>query len=280
PTVWIDAFGQIFFTLSLAFGIMIAYASYLPSKSQIVRDAFLIGIINCAFSLFAGFGVFSVLGYMAHNTGLKFDEVITQSIGLAFVAYPKAISMLPFCSKVFGMIFFGSLVIAGLSSSVSIIEAFVSAVIDKFRYPRKIVVSVIVVFGFLGSIVFATQGGLLWLDIVDHFLMSYGLIVAGIFECLFVGWIFKANLLRNHINHHSSWKIGAWWDFLIRLVIPAVLGFILVTAFTEEIKNAYGGYSWLAIVLIGRDWLLYTLFAAIIVSGYSWRTDQPTKITS
>jgi NSS family neurotransmitter:Na+ symporter len=131
--VWMDAFGQIFFTLSLGFGIMIAYASYLPKKSQIVRDSFTICIANCIFSLFAGLGVFSILGYMAHTTSQGFQDVVTQSIGLAFVAYPKAISMLPYFPHLFGLLFFGILVIAGLSSAISILEAFTAAIIDKFH---------------------------------------------------------------------------------------------------------------------------------------------------
>ncbi len=65
PDVWIDAYSQIFFTLSLGFGIMIAYASYLPAKSNITRNALLTGFINSGFSIFAGFAVFSVLGFMA-----------------------------------------------------------------------------------------------------------------------------------------------------------------------------------------------------------------------
>ena len=172
--VWMDAFSQIFFTLSLGFGIMIAYASYLPRKSRIIKDSFIITIANCLFSLFAGLGVFSILGYMAHSTSRGFSDVVSHSIGLAFVAYPKAISMLPAFQRVFGLIFFAILVIAGLSSVISILEAFTSAVIDKFHYPRRAVVSILSITGFLGGIIFITRAGLSWIDIVDHFLTHYG----------------------------------------------------------------------------------------------------------
>ena len=196
---------QIFFTLSLGFGIMIAYASYLPGKSQIVKDSFIISVFNCLFSLFAGLGVFSILGYMAHSTSKGFSEVVSHSIGLAFVAYPKAISMLPAFQRIFGLIFFGILVIAGLSSAISILEAFTCAVIDKFHYSRKVVVSVLSVIGFAGGIIFTTQAGLYWIDIVDHFLTHYGLVVGAIFECVIIGWVYKSRRLREHINHA---KIG------------------------------------------------------------------------
>jgi len=276
--VWMDAFGQIFFTLSLAFGIMVAYASYLPRKSQIVRDSVLIGTINCLFSVFAGLGVFAVLGYMVHSTSMPMESVVKEAIGLAFVVFPKAISLLPVFSQLFGALFFGSLVIAGLSSSISIIEAFTSGIVDKFHYSRGAVVSVISVFGFLGSIIFATRAGLLWLDIVDHFLMQYGLVVAGIFECILIGWIYKAKVLRTHINHYSVWNIGRWWDVSVRFIIPIILVVILITSLKEELAAAYGGYPWLAIILIGRDWLIYTLFIAIIVSAHSWRIDPRDRM--
>ena len=119
--VWIDAFSQIFFTLSLGFGIMITYASYLPKKSSIVKDSFLVSGVNCLFSFFIGFGVFAILGYMSHVTSQDFSKVVTQSIGLAFVVYPKAIGMLPAFQRLFGALFFGILVIAGLSSAISIL---------------------------------------------------------------------------------------------------------------------------------------------------------------
>ncbi|MFH1771859.1 MAG: sodium-dependent transporter [Candidatus Omnitrophota bacterium] len=271
--VWVDAFSQIFFTLSLGFGIMIAYASYLPQKSQIVRDSVLICVINCLFSVFAGFGVFAVLGYMAQATAQPISQVVKESISLAFVVYPKAISLLPAFSRQFGVVFFGILVIAGLSSAISIIEAFTSSLVDKFHYPRKLVVSVLSVLGFLGSIIFATQAGLHWLDITDHFLTNYGLVFAAICECFILGWVYKASRLRAHINHYSIWPIQEWWDVSIKVICPLVLGFLFVSSLKSEVSASYGGYPWTAIILIGRDWLLYTLFAAIIVSQHPWKIE-------
>jgi NSS family neurotransmitter:Na+ symporter len=275
--VWMDAFGQIFFTLSLGFGIMIAYASYLPKKSQIVRDSFTISCINCFFSLFAGFGVFSILGYMAHSTSKEIPQVISQSLGLAFVVYPKVIGILPAFSRLFGVIFFGILVIAGLSSAISILEAFTSALIDKFHYSRKTVVSVLSLLGFLGSIIFATRAGLYWLDIVDHFLTQYGLILVAIFECILLGWIYKTKKLREHINHFSVWHLNKWWwDTSIKIITPLVLVILFISSLWKELNAPYEGYPWMAIILIGRDWLIYTLFIAIIVASHPWKI-EPAK---
>ncbi len=270
PKVWIDAYSQIFFTLSLGFGIMIAYASYLPRTANLSRNAILTGVINSSFSLFSGFAVFAVLGFMAASQQKPISEVVSQSIGLAFVAYPKAVSMMP-GGKIFGAIFFFSLVIAGLSSSISIIEAFSSAVVDKFDIPRKKLVTLLCAAGLLGSVIFTTQGGLFWLDITDHFLLHYGLVVVGILECILVGWLFDLSKLREHINRVSSLKLGRWWDFLIKYFVPIILSGIVAFDIYHEFITPYEGYSWLSLVCIGLGWLVVTLLSALFLAMWPWR---------
>ncbi len=271
--VWVDAYSQIFFTLSLGFGIMIAYASYLPAKANITKNAILTGFINSGYSLFAGFAVFSVLGFMATTQQQPISEVVSQSIGLAFVAYPKAISLMP-AGNVFGVIFFLCLVVAGLSSSISIVEAFTSAVVDKFGLERKKIVTVISIVGFLGSILFTTQAGLFWLDIVDHFLTHYGLVVVGVFECILVGWIFRITILKKHINKISTFQLGKRWTFLIRYFVPIVLGIILVIDIFREVKQPYEGYPWTSILILGVGWILGTLTVSIWFASKPWKTEQ------
>lgn len=271
PQIWIDAFSQIFFTLSLAFGIMITYASYLPHKVNIVRDACIISIGNGLFSFIAGFAVFGTLGYMSYSTGKPISEIATQAIGLAFLTYPEAIRLMPAVGNLFGVLFFSALVVAGLSSAISLVEAFSSAIIDKFHYSRKIVVSTVCVIGFLGSIIFATQAGLYWLDIVDHFMLEYGLVVIGILECILISWIFKTRRLREHINHSGQIVLTKLWDVCINFFIPIILCVLLVNSFLKEISTPYGGYPWVAIIMIGRDWLVVALIAALLVSMRPWR---------
>ncbi len=271
PKVWIDAYSQIFFTLSLGFGIMIAYASYLPDRADITGNALLTAFINCGYSLFAGIAVFAVLGFMATAEGKPLAEVVSKSIGLAFVAYPKAMSLMP-GGNLFGAVFFLCLVVAGLSSAVSIIEAFVSAVVDKFGIRRGPLTTGVCVAGFLGSIVFATRAGLLWLDIVDHFLTHYGLVLVGVLECVVIGWFFDLPMLRRHVNRISSIRLGGIWDLLIKGFVPLVLLVILAGDLYQDIAQPYGGYSWTALILIGRDWLLINLALAVFLASRPWRT--------
>ena len=270
--VWIDAYSQIFFTLSLGFGIMVAYASYLPAKSDLSRNALLTGIIDSAFALVAGLGVFAVLGFMARAKGLPISEVVSESIGLAFVVYPKALSIMP-GGAVFGFIFFLSLVVAGLSSSISIIEAFTAAIIDKFALNRRFVVTVLCVLGFAGSVIFTTRAGLLWLDIVDHVLTHYGLVTVGLIECIIGAWLFDIKRLRQHINSVSSIKMPRLWEGLIRFFIPAILALMILGDIVAEIKAPYGGYSWFAVFMVGINWIVFTLIAAVFLTKRAWHYD-------
>lgn len=272
--VWVDAFSQIFFTLSLGFGIMITYASYLPRKANIIHDALVISVGNCLFSFIAGFAVFGTLGYMSFTTGKPVSEIVSQAIGLCFVTYPKAISLMPkFASSVFGILFFLTLVVAGLSSAVSLVEAFSSAVIDKFHYRRKIVVSTVCITGFLGSIIFAAQSGIHWLDIADHFITQYGLVIGGLLECILIGWIFKSQKLRRHINSVAQVTLTWMWDVCVRFVTPLVLVVLLVNSLSQELSQPYGGFSWVAVIMIGRDWLIVALIAALFVAMRPWKRE-------
>lgn len=112
-SVWVAAYGQIFFSLSIAFAIMITYSSYLPKKSDIVNNGFMTGFINCGFSMLAGIAVFSILGYMAGQQGVGVQDVAGAGVGLAFVTFPAAINLPP-GSAFFGALFFLSLVFAGM----------------------------------------------------------------------------------------------------------------------------------------------------------------------
>ena len=270
PKVWISAYAQIFFSLSIGFGIMVAYASYLPRKSNLSANAAIICTVDALYAIFAGVAVFSTLGYMAYQTGKPFDEVVSKGLGLAFVAYPQAISLLPSFARLFGMLFFLTLMVAGISSAVSILEAFTASVVDKFHYPRRVVVTVLAVFGFLGGLVFTTGGGLFWIDIADHFLSEYGLFLACIFQCVLVGWVFKTPRLREHINSISTWKIGRWWDWSVRYLVPGILVWLLISGVVQELKVPYEGYPRLSLMLIGWNWLLVTLVVALFVAVRPW----------
>lgn len=143
PKVWIAAYGQVFYSLSLAMGIMMTYSSYLPKKTDINNSAFMTGFANCGFEFLCAIAVFAILGVMATSQGVGIEEVVSSGIGLAFIVFPKVFTVMGTWGTILGCLFFACLVFAGLTSCVSLVEAVSSAIIDKTGWERKKVVSYI-----------------------------------------------------------------------------------------------------------------------------------------
>ena len=269
--VWTSAFGQIFFTLSLGFGIMITYASYLPKKTNLAGNALFVCIANCAYSIFAGFAVFGVLGFMAHSQHVAIDKVVTGGPSLCFVVYPEAINQLPVAREIFGVLFFLTLVVAGLSSGISLIEALACSVIDKFQLKRGKVITGICLFGFLGSIIFTTNIGIFVLDIVDHFINNYGLLTGGFLECVLIGWMIKTHIIRKHVNESGGiLQLPVIWDWCIKVVTPAILAIIISMALYADITNKYEGYPLGMLLGFGVTALALTFIPSIILALVKW----------
>lgn len=250
PAVWQGAFGQIFFTLSLGFGIMTAYASYLPKKSDLTQNSVITSLLNCSFEYIAGLAIFSILFAFA---------IVPQAstLSMTFFIIPRGIGELPSGSvAVFGVMFFTLLLLAGLTSSVSLVEAFVSSMRDKFGWSRRKTITMVAIVGFAGSVCFALPHvvnsgleddgtlGLTLLDLVDHWVFSYGLLMIGLLECLFVGWIMGPDKIREHLNVNSRIKLGRWFDVLIKFVIPALLLYVLGYSLWGEFRDGLYGTSY------------------------------------
>ncbi len=259
--VWADAFGQIFFSLSVGFAIMLSYSSYLPKDSDVTNNACITVFVNCGFSLLSGIMIFSVLGYMAAQQGVEVSDVVSSGVGLAFITLPTAINLMP-VPVFFGALFFLALMFAGLTSMISITEAVVSAVKDKMGMSRKKAAILVCAAGFVGSTAFTTGGGLLLLDIVDHFVNNFGVLIGGFLEILFVAWFCNLNSLRSYINSISDFRINPAWNICLRFVTPLMLGIILLSNLIEDLGKNYGGYSTDALVLFG--WVV--LFSFIVLS--------------
>lgn len=267
--VWTAAYGQIFFTLSICFAIMITYSSYLPEKSDINNNGMMTAFINCGFSMLAGIMIFAVLGYMATQQGVGIQDVAGAGVGLAFITIPKAISLLPGASF-FGFLFFLALVFAGLSSLISITEACCSGLMDKFCWGRKPTTTLFCVIGFMFSLVFMTQAGLLVLDIVDHFINNFGIVFAGLVEVILLSWFFKLDIIREHANSLSDFRIGSWWNFCLKVITPIVLGYMAIANLVGDIRSAYGGYAGSALLIFG--WVIVVgivILSFVMQSGRS-----------
>tara|TARA_Y100000310_G_scaffold315290_1_gene365648 strand:+ start:122 stop:1588 length:1467 start_codon:yes stop_codon:yes gene_type:complete len=261
--VWVAAVSQVFFSLSIAFGIMIAYSSYNKKGSDINKNAFTVGIADTVIAIIAGFVVFGTLGFMAEQQGVVFDEVVASGPGLAFVAFPKALSLMPFAS-LFGILFFLTLLTLAIDSAFSLVEAIATTIKDKTKISKEKIAFIVCFLCFLAGIIYTTNAGLYLLDIVDHFITNVSLIVIGILECIAVGWIFGAEKMRKYINKVSDFKIGVWWNTTIKYIIPISLAVILALQLKVEFIANYEGYPDWAI-LIGWLAVLIPLVIAFLI---------------
>ena len=246
--VWVAAFSQIFFQLSVGFGIMIAYASFNDKKEDIANNAVVVGVATVIFTILAGFIIFGTLGFMAKAQNVPIDKVVASGPGLAYVVFPQALSLMPFAAF-FSMLFFLILVTIAYDSAFSLVEAIDTVVTDKIKIRRELIAFIVCLLGLLSGIIFTTNAGLYFLDVIDHFVNSYTLIAVGILECIAVGWVFGAEKLRVYVNKVSDIKIGKWWNFMIKYAVPVILAVTVIIQLTKEFAAPYENYPQWAIWL-------------------------------
>lgn len=243
PSIWVSAYAQVFFSTTLAVGVMIAYGSYLKEDSDIVGSSLMTVMANASFDIIAGVTVFSTLGYLVTNMGVQFDS-FGSGAGIAFIAFPIAISTITsnvFLQGMLGFLFFFCLFIAGLSSSISMLEAFTTASLDKFKIPRERIVTIISIIGFLGSVCFATFAGFNYiLDIVDSHVGNYVIATLGLVETILVCYVYGVEKIRVDANEHSNIKVGKYFNFLLKYVTPIILGITVVSNLGKEFKKLAG----------------------------------------
>ncbi|WP_240374489.1 sodium-dependent transporter [Bacillus piscicola] len=280
--VWVAAYGQIFFSLSIAFAIMITYSSYLPKESDITNNAFITGFSNSSFELLAGIGVFAALGFMASQSGLEVKEVVEGGVGLAFVVFPQIINEFPALNGLFGVLFFVSLVLAGLSSLISISETYVKGFSEKLGISRQTSVLIGGGLAALISLLYATRGGLYFLDAADYFINQFGVALVGLVEVVAIAWFMrKLDTLKNHANLTSDIKIGGFWKFCLGIITPLVLGYMMFDLFKQNLLREfdtdtgnYEGYSDIFINYSGWAVALFALVVGILLSVIRWKNKE------
>lgn len=268
--LWLDAFGQVFYSLSIMMAIMFAYGSFVHKKSNIISDTLIISLSDMLISVLSGIVLFTTLSTTGQLetfiAGASSGEI--GSVGTAFIVYPQAMVLLSnnaTLNSFFSVVFYLTLLTLAIDSAFSIIEGVSTAISDKFALKKKNTTRVCCLLALVVSLLFATKGGLSWLDIVDNWCNSFNLIGVGIIECLIVGWGFRPQKLRDEINRSANkFKIGSWYDWIIRVVAPGILAVLflwnvvnLIIAYATG-KGGYGGHpiwaqliaGWLPTVLI------------------------------
>ncbi len=269
PNVWLAAYGHIFFSLSVGFGIMVTYASYLKKNTNLTGAGLVVGFANSSFELIAGIGIFAAIGFMAVSTGQDVSEVASGGVGLAFFVFPKIISTMGSSGDIVGFLFFGSLVVAGISSLISILEVPISAFQEKFDWSRKKAVSIICgVCAVISISAFSTGSSLVLVDVIDHFANNIGIVAGGLMSIVLVTWFNRNKIpsLLAHSNRISSVKLGGAWIFMLTVITPTVLTIALGLKFIDLVKTPYEGYSSTILLLFGWGVVVFFGLGAFILS--------------
>lgn len=224
--VWVAAFGQIVFSLSLGMAIALTYASYLPEGSKLVDNAVLVAFSNSGFEIFNSIGIFSILGFMAMTSGLPFNELVTEGTGLAFVVFPQVMNVMGPSAQIIGPLFFLCILFAGITSIIALLEGVCYSISEKFGFSREKTATIVCIFGVCISSVFATGCGSLILGIFDAFLNNFALLFAVLLECIIFGWVYDFDELVNTLNENSTIKVGKLWKTIIKFILPVCIALL------------------------------------------------------
>jgi len=271
PAVWASAYGHIFFSLSVAFGIMVTYSSYLKRKTDLTGSGLVVAFANSGFEILAGIGVFAALGFMAQAQGTDVAHTATAGIGLAFVAFPTIVSNAA-GGSIIGVLFFGALVFAGVTSLISVLEVVVAALQDKLGWGRvrtTLVVSIPI--ALISIAMFSTTTALAVLDTTDAFVNAFGIMAVALVAVIVVAWLLRRlPALRDHLNRRSSFKVGWFWMLLVGALAPIVLGYLFVSEVIAKVSEPYGGYPGWFLSIFGWGMVIALVVLAILLSLLPW----------
>ncbi|XP_069825432.1 sodium-dependent proline transporter-like isoform X1 [Dendropsophus ebraccatus] len=254
--VWNDAASQIFYSLGIGFGGLLSMASYNKFDNNVIRDTLVIAIGNCCTSFFAGFAIFSVLGHMAWKKKVPVGEVADSGPGLAFVAYPEALALLP-GSIFWSILFFLMLFTLGVDTLFGNMEGITTAVLDEFpslrEWKRKTMfLAALCFFFYLLGLLLVTDGGIYWFTLIDSYSTSFGLIIITLFMCLGIAFFYGVNQFCRDIVDMicmcPPWctKLLLYFKACWVFCTPVLLLFILFYIFMEMYNTPlhYGHYEY------------------------------------
>ncbi|XP_077596716.1 sodium-dependent proline transporter [Stigmatopora nigra] len=253
--VWNDAASQIFYSLGIGVGGVLSMASYNKFDNNVIRDTIIITSGNCLSSFFAGFAIFSVLGHMAWRRGVAVADVAVSGPGLAFVAYPEALALLP-GSAIWSVLFFVMLFMLGIDTLFGNIEGITTAVLDEFPQLRRnakhksLFLAGLCFCFYLMGLLLVTDGGIYWVTLIDSFSTSFGLIIITFFMCTGVSFFYGVNQfcqdIIDMIRHCPPWcsKVLLYFKACWVFFTPFLLLFILTYIFMEMYNTSlnYGDY--------------------------------------
>jgi NSS family neurotransmitter:Na+ symporter len=235
PKVFVTALGQALFSMSLGMGAMITYGSYFPKDQSLPFAGIAVALSDMGIALLAGLVIFPSL----FSAGMDPQG----GPGLVFVVLPTVFASMPL-GHAFGILFFGCLSIAALTSTISLLEVVVAYFVDERGWPRKKAATFIASACFLLAVPSAlsqganewlsTFAGSTWLDVQNIIWGNYGLSIGALLICIFAGWKWGTeNMLKNIELGGNVLPGRSVLGFVVKFVCPVaiavVLGFIIIT---------------------------------------------------
>lgn len=254
PQVWMDAGTQIFFSYAICQGCLTALGSYNKYNNNCYRDCIALCFLNSITSFVAGFAIFSVLGFMAREQGVPLSEVAESGPGLAFIAYPKAVTMMP-VSQLWSCLFFLMLIFLGLDSQFVCVESLVTAIVDMYpavflkKYRRELLILGIAVVCYLLGLLLITEGGMYIFQLFDYYAASGTcLLFVAIFEAVCIAWVYGADRFYDNVEDmigYRPWPIAKLcWQFVTPAICFGTFLFSLIKYTPLKYNNWYVYPPW------------------------------------
>ncbi|MBN3316730.1 INE protein, partial [Atractosteus spatula] len=244
--VWVNAAAQIFNSIGIGYGSMISLASYNKFNNNILRDTLIVSMANSATSIFAGFVVFSAIGYMAHVHNLPVDDIATDGPGLVFVVYPEILSTMP-VAQLWACLFFLMLLCLGLDSQFGMVEVIVTCIMDgfglkllKYLKRKEIVVLAVCAVGFIVGIPNITQGGIFVFQLMDHYTAVVSLMFMAFFEVVAVCWIFGAGRISKMVTRMIGRPPSVFFKVCWLVFSPLLVMCIFISSVVQYTPARYG----------------------------------------
>ena len=236
--IWLAAFGQIIFSLSVGETLALTYASYLPENSKLVDNVIFVVLSNSAFEVCTAFGVYAILGYMSFTSGTPMIQLITEGTGLIFIVFPRIFNVMGLMGHILAPLLFLSILFAGITSALGLFEPMLSSTTDKLGWSRRKTTTVLCIVGCLLSLALTTGISSYLIEIVDTFVNKFGVLLLIPIQAIIFGWIYGLDNIIPVLNEHSTVKVGTIWKAIIKYIAPVFLFGIWIIGIYELFIHA------------------------------------------